>query len=74
MIVWGPEVTGILDMGSFLANTVKNPENMGFRLVVLAGAAKTGTTSLAAQICKSFSIRQSLLATRHSRILEICKV
>lgn len=37
MIVWGPEVTKILDEGSLLAATVKNPENSGFRTVVLAG-------------------------------------
>ncbi|CAL44963.1 Vesicle-fusing ATPase [Caenorhabditis elegans] len=53
MIVWGPEVTKILDEGSLLAATVKNPENSGFRTVVLAGAAKTGKTSLAAQMAKS---------------------
>ncbi|EGT55617.1 hypothetical protein CAEBREN_20979 [Caenorhabditis brenneri] len=53
MILWGPEVTQILDEGSLLAETVKNPESIGFRTAVLAGAAKTGTTSLAAQICKS---------------------
>ncbi|CAI2309761.1 unnamed protein product [Caenorhabditis sp. 36 PRJEB53466] len=53
MIVWGPEVTRILDEGSLLAATVQNPENSGFRTAVLAGAPKTGKTSLAAQIAKS---------------------
>ncbi|KAF1768202.1 hypothetical protein GCK72_000014 [Caenorhabditis remanei] len=53
MIVWGPEVTRIIDEGSLLADTVKNPENSGFRSAVLAGAPKTGKTSLAAQIAKS---------------------
>ncbi|ULU09275.1 hypothetical protein L3Y34_013996 [Caenorhabditis briggsae] len=53
MIVWGPEVTQIVEEGSLLADTVKNPENSGFRSAVLAGAPKTGKTSLAAQIAKS---------------------
>lgn len=53
MIVWGAEVTQILNEGSLLAETVKNPDNMGFRSAVLAGAPKTGKTSLAAQIAKS---------------------
>lgn len=53
MIVWGPEVTRIIGEGSLLADTVKNPENSGFQSAVLAGAPKTGKTSLAAQIAKS---------------------
>ncbi|EGT33003.1 hypothetical protein CAEBREN_25573 [Caenorhabditis brenneri] len=53
MILWGPEVTQILDEGRLLAETVKNPESIGFRSLVLAGTEKSGKTSLAAQICKS---------------------
>ncbi|EGT45441.1 hypothetical protein CAEBREN_09873 [Caenorhabditis brenneri] len=53
IILWGPEVTQILNKGSLLAQTVKNPNSKGFCSVVLAGAEKTGKTSLAAQICKS---------------------
>ncbi|VDM68484.1 unnamed protein product [Strongylus vulgaris] len=53
MVVWGKEVTRILEEGARLVEETVNPDAGGFVTAVLAGAPRTGKSFLAAEIARS---------------------
>ncbi|KAJ1373327.1 vesicle fusion factor [Parelaphostrongylus tenuis] len=53
MVVWGNEVTRILEEGARLVEETINPDAGGFVTAVLAGAPRTGKSFLAAEIARA---------------------
>ncbi|KAK6730543.1 hypothetical protein RB195_007169 [Necator americanus] len=53
MVVWGSEVTRILEEGARLVEETINPDAGGFVTAVLAGAPRTGKSFLAAEIART---------------------
>ncbi|VDM58372.1 unnamed protein product [Angiostrongylus costaricensis] len=53
MVVWGSEVTRILEEGARLVEETVNPDAGGFVTAVLAGAPRTGKSFLAAEIARA---------------------
>ncbi|CAJ0594500.1 unnamed protein product [Cylicocyclus nassatus] len=53
MVVWGSEVTKILEEGQRLVEETVNPDAGGFVTAVLAGAPRTGKSFLAAEIARA---------------------
>ncbi|KHJ96356.1 Vesicle-fusing ATPase family protein [Oesophagostomum dentatum] len=53
MVVWGSEVTRILEEGARLVEETTNPDAGGFVTAVLAGAPRTGKSFLAAEIART---------------------
>lgn len=53
MVVWGSEVTRILEEGVRLVEETMNPDAGGFVTAVLAGAPRTGKSFLAAEIARA---------------------
>ncbi|RCN27216.1 ATPase, AAA family [Ancylostoma caninum] len=53
MVVWGSEVTRILEEGARLVEETTNPDAGGFVTAVLAGAPRTGKSFLAAEIARA---------------------
>ncbi|WKX90797.1 hypothetical protein Q1695_009556 [Nippostrongylus brasiliensis] len=53
MVVWGNEVTRILEEGARLVEETVNPDAGGFVTAVLAGAPRTGKSFLAAEIARA---------------------
>ncbi|CAI4225732.1 unnamed protein product [Auanema sp. JU1783] len=52
LVIWGPEVSSILEKGELLAEVAKNRENGRFVTAVFAGLPGTGKSCLAATIAK----------------------
>lgn len=53
MVVWGREVTRILEEGARLVEETVNPDAGGFVTAVLAGAPRSGKSFLAAEIART---------------------
>lgn len=53
MVVWGSDVTRILEEGARLVEETVNPDAGGFVTAVLAGAPRTGKSFLAAEIART---------------------
>ncbi|VDK56249.1 unnamed protein product [Cylicostephanus goldi] len=64
MVVWGSEVTKILEEGQRLVEETVNPDAGGFVTAVLAGAPRTGKSFLAAEIARASDF--PLIKVRHS--------